>query len=753
MNRTLPLRALRVLNPLVRSMEVWTRVLLILSLLASLLAAGCGGGSSNSSASSAVQSAQLSGNWQFTLTGPSDNSFVGGPQGGFLLQDKGKVTGGLVYSVGLPQSNSNPIVCNSGSAAVTGSLSGQTVSLTAIAGSQTFAFSGALSSDGKMMTGTYTTTDGNGCGTAQTGLPWTAVFVPPLNGSVQGNFHSTGSGSSTSLRDQNFPVTGTLTQGENIGASNTTVTGTLTFTGYPCMTFGAVNNMVTASVNGQISGTSVILQIIEIDGLNAGQIGAPMGSSTPFPAPATFDSVAGGGLVLHGMNAYGINTSSCKQSNLPGDVGNVCLALGNSTACTQPIILSPATVKFPGQLLGSTPNSQTVVVTNTDPAGATLNGLTVNWQVNPGSTSFNNSDFTGLPNYSEQDTCASAPGTPFSLAPQQSCSITVTFSPQQGCPWLPSMSVPAGAPPPSCPVAMTANLSVSLGSATNPDTDLAFAVPVSGTGLSLIKPSTAELDFGAESVGESSLPQTLTFTNQGLSSVQILPPATPCSTQAVQTLPRPLVPGAVPGLQVVTGTINPNVNTINYVCDSDLTSTSPNFQISSDTCSGRTLAPLQSCDLQIAFAPQPATSLNPALDYFLELNTLECSPTATTDCEIDSGRFPVELKANLPSPLRMSPGAALEFGSQTKGQTSNPLTVTLFNDPNDPSAAAINFSGIVASGDYHETNNCGASLASGSSCTLTVTFTPSKTGSDSGNILISYVGGQTQTIYLRGSGK
>src|SRR5581483_9889338 len=190
MNRTLPLRALRVLNPLVRSMGVWTRALLVLSLLASVLAVGCGGGSSNSSASSAVQSAQLSGNWQFTLTGPSDNSVVGGPQGGFLLQDKGKVTGGLVYSVGLPQSNNNPIVCNSGSAAVTGSLSGQTVSLTAIAGSQTFAFSGALSSDGKMMTGTYTTTDGNGCGTAQTGLPWTAVFVPPLNGSVQGNFHS-----------------------------------------------------------------------------------------------------------------------------------------------------------------------------------------------------------------------------------------------------------------------------------------------------------------------------------------------------------------------------------------------------------------------------------------------------------------------------------------------------------------------------------------------------------------------------------
>ena len=343
-------------------------VLLLSCLLATLVGVGCGGGSSSASSSSAsASSGQLAGNWQFTLTPPTDGSFVGGPQGGFLLQDKGKVTGGVVYSVGLPQTPPNlPIVCNSGSTAVNGTLSGQTVSLTAVAGPQTFMLPGALSSDGKMITGTYTTTDGNGCGTAQTGLQWSAILVPPLTGPVQGTFHSTGSGSSTNLRDQNFQVTGMLTQGENIGASNATVTGTLTFTGYPCMTFGAVNGMVNASVNGQISGTSVILQIIGLDGLNAGQIGAPPGLATPFPAPAVFDSVAGAnGFVLHGINAYGINTSSCKQSNTPGDVGNVCLALGNSTACAQPIMLSPATIKFPGQLLGSTANSQTVVVHRT----------------------------------------------------------------------------------------------------------------------------------------------------------------------------------------------------------------------------------------------------------------------------------------------------------------------------------------------------------------------------------------------------
>jgi hypothetical protein len=101
----------------------------------------------------------------------------------------------------------------------------------------------------------------------------------------------------------------------------------------------------------------------------------------------------------------------------------------------------------------------------------------------------------------------------------------------------------------------------------------------------------------------------------------------------------------------------------------------------------------------------------------------------------------------------MAPGAGLDFGSQAKGTTSGPLTVTLFNDPTDPNAGTVNFTGTIVTGDYRQTNNCGTSLASGASCTLTVTFTPTKTGSDSGNVMISYGTGQIQTIYLRGSGK
>src|SRR5258706_10047756 len=178
-----------------------------------IILSACGGGSGSFSRSQS--SGSLAGNWQFTMSAPSDNSFQGGMQGGFLLQSNSSVTGSVTYSISLPsqQQGGTPTLCNSGSAPVTGSLNGQNVTLTAKAGTQTFTLTGTLSSNGSTMMGTYASTDGNGCGTAQTGLQWSATAVPPLTGPIQGNFHSS---LNPALRDQDFPVTGVLTQGENI---------------------------------------------------------------------------------------------------------------------------------------------------------------------------------------------------------------------------------------------------------------------------------------------------------------------------------------------------------------------------------------------------------------------------------------------------------------------------------------------------------------------------------------------------------
>src|SRR3989449_3271661 len=41
--------------------------------------------------------------------------------------------------------------------------------------------------------------------------------------------------------------------------------------------------------------------------------------------------------------------------------------------------------------------------------------------------------------------------------------------------------------------------------------------------------------------------------------------------------------------------------------------------------------------------------------------------------------------------------------------------------------------GIVVSGDFAQTNNCGAAVAVGANCTISVTFTPTNRGSRSGD--------------------
>jgi hypothetical protein len=149
--------------------------------------------------------------------------------------------------------------------------------------------------------------------------------------------------------------------------------------------------------------------------------------------------------------------------------------------------------------------------------------------------------------------------------------------------------------------------------------------------------------------------------------------------------------------------------------------------------------------------------LNSGLDYFLELNTVQCAAAITTDCEIDGGRFPVELRANPPSPLRMTPAAGIDFGIQIPDPSLPPLqqTITLFNDPSDPNSATVNFVGkVLVTGNYSETDNCSFSLAPGSSCTITVTFNPKGVGLNPGSITINYTPeptGVPQTIYLRGT--
>jgi hypothetical protein len=739
------------------------RIALLLLLAALCLASACGGGS----ASDPPGNAAFSGNWQFAMTSPDPNYPAATQyalQGGFLQQSKGSISGQALYSIFFDQVvNGLPTVCDSGSATISGTVNGQSVTLTAVAGTQTFQLTGTLSTDGSSISaGQFTTTGGmvsnTVCGAATSqGTPgvWSAISVPPLSGSITGTFHS------VALNDQEFQLTGSLSQGPNIGASSATVSGSLSFvnpatlvTDYPCISSGYVN------VTGQISGNTVILQLIGTNGVQAGQIGVSAAQESGSQlSQVTFDSVAPSGTyILHSTGqSYQVSTKACNDS------GYICLALSKASPCQQPITLTPSALVFSPQLLVCTtavcsPNelgaatTQTITLTNNQSSGAApLTNMVLQFLPQL------QSNFTGIPNFSESDNCASFLA---SSTAGQSCSITVTFNPQESCNWIPSPGIAT-----NCPTTLSALLTIQ--SPVTNDNDPSFSVPVTGTGLSYLQPSVPEIDFGAEAVGEASQPQLLSFTNQSAYPVQLVGPTSkPCTysnpANPSTPLPSPITnDGVLGGLEVMAG-IGGNLPTILYSCDADQTTGQPNFVLSADSCTGALVLPQQSCSVEISFVPQPFyAKLGQGFDYFLELNSLQCSPGgAGSDCEIDSGRFPVELKANPFSPLRMLPAAGLDFGGVPSGKISSAQAVTLFNDPSDPNAATVNFLGkFTVSGSYVETDDCLLNLASGSSCTLSISFMPSSKGFSSGKIGIFYTLGSSaeaansQSIYLRGIGQ
>jgi hypothetical protein len=91
----------------------------------------------------------------------------------------------------------------------------------------------------------------------------------------------------------------------------------------------------------------------------------------------------------------------------------------------------------------------------------------------------------------------------------------------------------------------------------------------------------------------------------------------------------------------------------------------------------------------------------------------------------------------------------LSFGPQATGTTSGPLNVALFNS----ASAVLTVGSISASGPFSAASGCGATLAPGTSCTITVAFTPTSAGSQTGAVTIaSNSQNSPQTVSLTGVG-
>jgi hypothetical protein len=325
---------------------------------------------------------------------------------------------------------------------------------------------------------------------------------------------------------------------------------------------------------------------------------------------------------------------------------------GTGTGPVPAVSLNPTSLSFPGQNVGTTSSSMSTTVTNTGTASLTFTSITptAHYAVPTGA----NSCSTAIP-----------------VAASASCIIYVTYS----------------------PAAATAN-GADTGNVTiiSNDPNTPAFLTLSGTGL-------------APTVGLSPNPRSFPDTNVG-------------STSAAQTI-------------TLSNTGNGTLNI------SSITASPAEYSKTGSTC-GSTLAAGSSCTTSVTFTPS-ASGSRPGT---LTLVTSNASPL----------QYTVNLSGNgtTPATATLAP-TSLNFGPQNVGSTGAAQTITLTN------SGTLSLSSIVIShtGDYATpaaaSNPCGATLAGGASCNISVTFTPTATGSRPGTVAVNSSAG-TSSATLSGSG-
>ncbi|MGO9590578.1 MAG: choice-of-anchor D domain-containing protein, partial [Candidatus Acidiferrales bacterium] len=216
-------------------------------------------------------------------------------------------------------------------------------------------------------------------------------------------------------------------------------------------------------------------------------------------------------------------------------------------------------------------------------------------------------------------------------------------------------------------------------------------VPLSGTGTTA-KLSPTSLSFGTLAVGLTSAVKKVTLTNIGTTAL-----------------------------------------TINSIAVTGAEAT--DFPETTTTC-GSTLAAAKSCTVSLTFKPSTTGARSANL-------------TVTDNASGSPQQVPL---SGTGTTAEISP-VSLSFGSVTVGTTSAVKTVTLKNvGTTSITITSVTIAGTAA-GDYAQTPSCGSSLAASASCTISVTFKPTTTGTRSAILKVTdNAAGSPQTVSLTGTG-
>lgn len=166
------------------------------------------------------------------------------------------------------------------------------------------------------------------------------------------------------------------------------------------------------------------------------------------------------------------------------------------------------------------------------------------------------------------------------------------------------------------------------------------------------------------------------------------------------------------------------------------------FGQTANTCKVN-LAAGASCVVSVAFTPTQTGTRSKALTF---TDNASNSPQTVTLTGVGTSASVTFTPATFPN----NGGSSISFGKTPVGSASAAQSITL----NNPGNATLAISNIAISGDFAQTNTCGAAVNAGSSCTISVTFSPTQIWSRSGTVIISdnAFGNPQQVILLVGMG-
>jgi hypothetical protein len=337
------------------------------------------------------------------------------------------------------------------------------------------------------------------------------------------------------------------------------------------------------------------------------------------------------------------------------------------------------------------------------PSGSTSAAQTVTVS-NPGTSAVSVSSVSVTGGFSQTSTCGS------SIAAGGSCTVSVKFAPTSGGSQTGTLTVTTSAPGGPLAVALS-------GTGVTSTTNLALHQPATASSYTQNYVAANVTDGDSNSYWESSdgaaWPQTVTVdlgSTQSIGSVTLdLPPSSAWSTRT----------------ETVSVLGSTNGTTFSQLVGSAGYTFNPS--------SGNTVTislPSGSSDRYVELSFTGNTGWSAA-----QLSELQVFPGGG-----GSG--------GTSSPLTASP-SGVSFGSETVGSTSPAQSVTVSN----PGSAAVSMASVGVTGPFSETNNCGTSLAAGASCTVSVLFAPTASGSASGTLSVnSSAPGSPLTVALSGTG-